>query len=246
MEEKDRDILEELKSIPRDRVKAPRAIPVGVYVQEAENLYHWCLKDKEILLSKGLNEVLIEDLPKRYMILLKAEGEWAISRKIREGDQERRDEELPAAFKLKNKLQSDFRFAYRNIPELMKTLRHNGKSTNSGVIQELNDLSVLGKDNPEPLKKIGFDMEQLEKAAETSSVLGLLLAETSIKQTYLKDIRDRAYTYLKEAVDEIRNTGKYAFQEDKKRQTGYISQYLQRRNRKYSQKKIKSSKKQQV
>ncbi|MCX6580051.1 MAG: hypothetical protein NT166_07690 [Candidatus Aminicenantes bacterium] len=42
----------------------------------------------------------------------------------------------------------------------------------------------------------------------------------------VKRIRDQAYTYLKEAVDEIRRTGQYVFRRNKERYIGYISMHL--------------------
>ncbi|WP_180335638.1 hypothetical protein [Labilibaculum filiforme] len=39
-------------------------------------------------------------------------------------------------------------------------------------------------------------------------------------------MRDRAYTYLKQLVDEIRTYGKYAFWNDEEKQKRYTSEYL--------------------
>ena len=50
-------------------------------------------------------------------------------------------------------------------------------------------------------------------------------------QNASKTIRDKAYTHLKELVDEIREAGKYLFWRDPNRYTGYGSQYWQKLNR---------------
>ena len=85
------------------------------------------------------------------------------------------------------------------------------------MLQELNDLSVLGKDNQELLQTIGVDPRLLNEAAGDD--------------TDVKDIRDKAYNCMKQAVDEIRKTGQYLFWRDEDRKKGYMSAYHKRRIR---------------
>jgi hypothetical protein len=104
------------------------------------------------------------------------------------------------------------------------------------MIQGLNDLAVLGKDNPLLLKKINFDMTLLDRAAETSKRMAPLLAETTTEregESDSKKIRDRAYTHLKEAVDEIYEHGQFAFRQDDERRRGYRSNYMYKRRKRY-------------
>jgi hypothetical protein len=49
-----------------------------------------------------------------------------------------------------------------------------------------------------------------------------------------KIIRDKAYTYMKALVDEIREAGKYVFRNDKNRLKGYSSEYWRKLHRKQS------------
>lgn len=51
------------------------------------------------------------------------------------------------------------------------------------------------------------------------------------------DLRNKAYTHLKEAMDEICRFGRFVFRHDESRLKGYGSAYLRRRNRKYRNKK---------
>lgn len=41
--------LEAISSIEESQIKAPHNIPVDVYIQEADTLYHWVKEDKEAL-----------------------------------------------------------------------------------------------------------------------------------------------------------------------------------------------------
>jgi len=81
----------------------------------------------------------------------------------------------------------------------------------------------LGRENPEPLTAIGFDLTQLDRAATLADELADLLAEANgdkADPNESKIIRDKAYTYMKALVDEIREAGKYVFRNNKNRLKG--------------------------
>ena len=61
--------------------------------------------------------------------------------------------------------------------------------------------------------------------------LSVLFADcqTSSQQQEARDIRDRAFAYLKKAVDQVRKAGKFACWQDKTKLSGYASEYLQRK-----------------
>jgi hypothetical protein len=56
-------------------------------------------------------------------------------------------------------------------------------------------------------------------------------------------LRDQAYTHLKEAVDEIRDAGKYVFRQNEKRFRKYASEYRRNITSKQKQKPKKKAKK---
>jgi hypothetical protein len=116
------------------------------------------------------------------------------------------------------------------------------------MIEDLNDLSLLGKDNTRLLEAINFDLSLLDKAAQTSREMAVLLDEKDRERerergepSEAKKIRDQAYTHLKEAVDDILEAGKFVFRQNKKRLRKYASAY--RRNT--TSKKKRSRKKRQ-
>ena len=51
-----------------------------MYLQEAENLYHWCLEDKEALTDKNIDWSMVEDLPVRCGALREAQSRWITTR----------------------------------------------------------------------------------------------------------------------------------------------------------------------
>lgn len=225
--------IEAIKAIDENQIKATINMPVDAYIQEAENLYHWCQEDKDELISKGLSWDIVTDLPIRSGALREAESLWNLQRFNREEAEKLWIEKSPLAYDLRNELLHDLRFAFRKDKDL--SARVTGIAEGEGhadMIQDLNDLSILGKENPELLAKINFDMSLLDKAAELADEMAPLLGEaTSDRAGYSesKMIRDKAFTYLKEAVDEVYDYGQYLFWRNENRKRGYRSNYLRRR-----------------
>ena len=117
----------------------------------------------------------------------------------------------------------------------------------AGMIQDLNDLSGLGRANPRLLEVINFDFSLLDKAVQTSREMARLLAAMNYdkgKRSEFKRIRDQAYTHLKEAVDKIREAGKYVFHQNKKHSVRYTSEYMRQIKSKQKQKLKEKIKKQ--
>ncbi len=221
-----------LEALPQEAVKSP-TIPVDVFMQEAENLYVWAEEDKETLVAKGLDwQVYGEDLPVRTGACRYAQAIWMKERYSQEEAAKAWRKESPKAYEFRNDLLADLRFAFRKRSDLIARVRAiaDGEG-DADMIQDLMDISVLGKANASELEKIKYDLRNLELAAQRSDTLAELLAKangTTLDNSKAKAMRDRAYTYLKEAIDEVRDTGKYAFRKDPERYKGYISQYKRR------------------
>ena len=220
--------LTAIQAIPVEQVKEPN-MPVDNFVQEADNLYLWLQPDLAVLAAKGITQLKIDELPVRAGALREAQSLW-----IRESrSQDVWNKQSPAAYELRDDLIADFRYAFRNEPSLLA--RVDEIDTGDGhedMIQDLNDLSVLGDAHTELLSAIGMDLSKLEIAANLSDVMGQLLAEVNETRTGGNDakyLRDQAYTHLKQLVDEIRECGKYAFRKDEKRVLGYYSSYWRKK-----------------
>ncbi len=127
------------------------------------------------------------------------------------------------------------RYAYRNTPELTTRVASVAEgSSDADMIQDLNDLAVIGRENLEPLEQVGFDKAKLDRASELNRTLGALRAEASVDKTADREkklLRDQAYTHLKEAVDTIRECGQFVFWRNEARLRGYAGEY-KRKSRK--------------
>lgn len=224
--------LAEITAVADDHVKIPGSIPVDAYIQEAENLYIWCQEDQAQLTAKGLDWNLVEDIAARSGALGRAQALWNREWNTLKESEKLWKEKAPIAYKLRDDLIKDFRFAYRNDEDLTGKVRDiaEGRS-HADMIQDLNDLVALGEKHPEPLAAINFDMTLLDQADQLADEMAALYAAAISERAALseaKNIRDKAYTYLKEVVDEVYDFGQYVFRDNEERLKGYRSNYLRR------------------
>ena len=222
-----------INAIPEADVRSP-ALPVGAFLQEAENLYHWARQDEATLTGAGLDWTWVTDLPVRAGALRAAEGTWFKKRFSREETVQLWEKDSDAGYALRDRLLHDFRYAYRKHPQLLSRVSQIADGTgHADMIQDLFNISVLGHEHIEDLRAINLDLGLLDKASSTSDHLADLLAQANVNREEAAGslmIRDRAYTHLKEAVDEVRACGQYVFVSDEERFHGYISLYHKKAN----------------
>lgn len=227
------ELLPVISAINTADVLTPN-IPIDVFVQEAENLYHWSMSDQQALTKVGLDWNFVLSLPTRAGACREAQSLWNKERNTRQEAEQAWKDQAPAAFGLRDQLIHDFRFAFRKFDGLLGRVEEIAQGdTNADMVQDLNDLSVLGKANSEPLVIINFDMSLLDTAADVSDRMGDLLGATNGERKEVSEamlIRDKAFTYLKQAVDEIRECGKFAFWRTPERLKGYFSDHWQKAN----------------
>lgn len=222
------ELLPVFQAIKPENTVTPN-IPVDVFVQETEDQYHWCLDDQAALTKAGLDWNLVTSLPTRAGACREAQSLWNKERNTRQQSEQDWKDQSPDAFDLRNELVHTFRYAFRNDEGLPGRVEEISQGdTNSDMIQDLNDLAELGKANPDLLVPVNFDFSLLDLAADLSDRMGDLLGATNgerKKDSETMIVRDQAFTYLKQAMDEIRACGKYAFWRNPDRLKGYSSDY---------------------
>ena len=227
------ELLPQIKAIAPEMSSAP-TMPVDVYVQEAENLFHWCTDDQLALLAAGLNSTIINQLPVRAGACREAQSLWIKERNTNRVAEKQWKKQSPTAFALRNLLVHTFRYAFRKedgLPARIGEIELG--DSNSDLVQDLNDLSELGKANVDLLTAIGFDTDLLNTAASLADQMSDLLAATNAerkKNSEFLMIRNQAFAYLKLAVDEICECGKYVFWQNPDRFDGYTSDFWKRKN----------------
>jgi len=227
------ELLPEIQAIIPEKTLAP-TMPIDVCVQEAENLHHWSLGDQVALSGAGLAPDLITKLPARAGACREAQSLWIKERNTRQQAEQEWKDIAPEAFGLRDQLVHAFRYAFRNQDDLLGRVEEIALGdTNADMVQDLNDLSVLGKSNVGLLTPTGFDVTLLDSAAAASDHMGDLLGATNGERKSDSEamiIRDQAFTYLKQAMDEIRACGKYVFWRNPDRLEGYTSAYWKKKN----------------
>ena len=230
------DKIDQIMAIPKDEIKLPN-MPIDTFLQEAENLEHWCQADREALEGAGLPWSLVEDLPFRAGALREAESRWFHKRFTREEAQKQWNELSPGAYELRDGILHAMRYGFRDDPNLLSRVQAIAEGhSHDDMIQDLNDCAVLGRENAALLEAIGFDLSQLDQAAIASDEMADLLAASNSDRASdreVKRIRDRAYTFLKQAVDQVRACGQYVFWKDAERVQGYSSEYLRQVRRRF-------------
>lgn len=228
-------LLPEIAAVKSEEIKKPN-IPFDIFLQESENLFQWCKDDKEMLAKCGLDVSLIDKLPLLSGACREAQARWVKENKTKKAAEISWRKEYPAALNLRNELIHDFRFAFRKNPGLLEKIANIEKGNSyADFVQDLNDLSVLGIAHLALVTKTGRTRESLENAALLASRIAELLAtvnsEKQINAGFL-EIRNKAYTLLKNAVDEIRECGRFVFWRNPERLKGYSSAYWQAHNAK--------------
>ncbi|MCP4213644.1 MAG: hypothetical protein GY765_03260 [bacterium] len=221
--------LIEVAAIPEKDILFLNHMPTGVYIQEAKSLYHWSLTDKETLTGAGLSLNLLEDIPVRVEALLDAQAAWDEAKK-RNAPADDWRALYTDAFALRSELIVFFGFAFRDDASLMDTLRDiKKKKLKNGIIISFLRLYNLGTQNLDLLEPLEFDTSLLEKSRQYNCTLRDAASDKVLGKSdreIAKKLRDQAYTHLKEAVDEVRTIGKFAFRKNPNRLPGYRSQHL--------------------
>lgn len=227
-------LITEIMAIPNDSIKKPY-MPMLNYIEEAEGLCRTSRKDLEKLAAAGLAEDFINDTAARAGACREAQTRWGNELEQKKDAQLEWKGTQEMAYELRDRLLHVFRFAFRNDPVLLKRVREIDEgSSHADMVQDLNDLADLGKKFSQYFQSFDFDPAELDKAAEMSDKVGELLAIANGERreySEAKLIRDKAYTYLNEAVEEIRQCGKYIFWKDARKLAMYASDY-QRKLRK--------------
>ncbi len=232
-------VRESLLAIDPKDVKKP-SIPIENAVDETQTLYYKSNKDLPKLINVGIAEDTVESLLILSRALRASESIWIAKKNELEDIHTQWNEESEAAFNLRSEILHALRYAYRKNKQLLSKLKYIGiGGSNADLIQDLSDLSRLGKEHPEELNEILYDLTILDTASETADRLGDLLGNSKANKVYHEalDLRNRAYTKLMEVVREIRAAGTYIFWRDSEKLEGYTSEY----NRKHKTTKSKEN-----
>ena len=212
-------LLNDLRAIPADRVREPD-LAVATLIQEAFDLATTAAEHSAVLVAAGLPMHFVDSLTPRANALRATQTAWTHAR----------DTAAPVAYTAEidyaTVIRRDFaatsRFALRHDNRAQATIDRiqDGEGV-ADMCQDLVDLAALAEAHPGDFEKTDFDTATIGKARKAADSLLALHATvtgeragTSKAAAEAKDLRDRAATYLDEAVDEVRAAGLYAFRND--------------------------------
>lgn len=224
--------MPKLLAIKKEDVKEPN-MPVNVYIQESDDLYEKIQDDREKLALRGITDEMINSIPPLSGSLQQAESNWQKERDKKGEASLEWEEKVKPAHELKNQILHDFAYAYRTRNDILRKLRRiRAGGSHADMIQDLSDLVTMGRDDPAKLEEMTFDMSMLDQAEDMATTLGFIYAASKAAGNNFEemDIRNRAFTALKQVIDEIRAAGQNLFWKDTDRITIYRSEYLHKNN----------------
>ncbi|RUT77861.1 hypothetical protein [Ancylomarina longa] len=235
------ETLPEINVVQKEDIKYCN-MPLEIFIHEAKGLHKRATIDFTVLSSIGLAQEKLDKLSTLTGALVTAQLNWEQETTERQDAIKTWKDNASDMLELHNDLLENMKFAYRNEPELMDILKGIKEGdTNADAVMDLDRLGTLGKAHPEHLQAINFDLTLCDKATTESVRMGDLLA--SVNGTmYVDDdkkvIRNKAFTLVKELVDEIREYGKFAFRKDEEHARLYASKYNRHRNKEYRKKQV--------
>ncbi|KMQ49662.1 hypothetical protein CHISP_3412 [Chitinispirillum alkaliphilum] len=136
---------------------------------------------------------------------------------------------------LRKHLIDTLKFACRNDREALSKLKEFRRRPSQAVmILDLHTLAKLALVYEKKLRKINFNMDQIDHCIELAESLGRLYAESfcADKPCQMREIRNRAFTLLKKLIAEARAYVTYLFKGDAEKMRLYSSTYRRRKYRK--------------
>ena len=220
-----------LAEIPLHQVLTPN-LPRDVIAHESRGARQQALEDREALEAAALDFGMVESITQREGAFVYAWSKWDQSRMASEQHRKAWKEIEPQVYADYARLNNACRYAYGDDADAMRIVRKVAEgSRHSDKVDDVANLCLLGKSKPQALQRINFPVAELEVMELRARRAGDLLADAGVtrEERTMKDIRDRAYTYLKQAVDAIRDCGKYVFYTDPDKAAAYASDFSRRR-----------------
>ncbi|MGQ1911240.1 hypothetical protein ACT3CE_15820 [Marinifilum sp. RC60d5] len=234
------DLLEEITAVSDENVLYCD-IPYNVFISEAEGLHTRATLDLPLLQDFNFDAAKLDRLLVCTGALRTAQSNWEAKKTAKAMALENWKKEAPAMYALHDDLIDNMEFAFRAEDSLLAKLAEIKEGdSNADTVQDMASLSVLGKENPDLLTAINFDLTQLDTAAEIADRMGTLLGEINGRMYFeddIKLIRDKAYTLTKAVVDEVRSYGKFVFRKNEEKRRAYASKYNRNRQAEYRRSK---------
>lgn len=234
-------LLPLLEAMADSEIRGPNNIPVAVYLREALKLVALGERDMARLGSCGYREEMLVDMRERIGVLRQAESLWRWRGCAKVGAGQSLTEQVEKGLQLRDDLLAALRFALGRQRESFP-IKNIFKGKGAGEIAcSLKELAALANERRKALEAINFDLKQIDDALELAGSLEALQSETDRERelpAQLKRVRDAAFSYLREAVETLRDYARYVFRNDREQRERYASDYLRAKRKRLGKKRL--------
>jgi hypothetical protein len=228
-------IKSDLEGLKPEQIRTPN-LPIATALQEASDLVRLCRTERvhTALIQVGQSPVFAEVLEQRVDAAREAQSIWVTVR------DQTKSSALVQLEKRAGELRSDLlaagRWNLREDREAQTTLSAiRGGDTVADLVQDLFDLATLYEKHRTAFEKDqSFDAAaRSSEAREVASQLSASISEERLESgpAEIRDMRDRAFTYLDNLVSEVRGAARYAFRSEPDLSRRFTSRYRRRLRR---------------
>lgn len=225
-------LLPEIISIPKEKIRVPNYPPEEL-LAEAEKTKIISKEDKKLLVNAGLDPKVVDTFGDRIDVYTIASAKYIVLMDDSSKLEQQYHDLIEEAQNAKRELIHCFKFAYRDNKDALESLERITKGrSRKDMIFDFVSLIELANEYAEDLLKINFNSSLLLKAQNLHDKLKKIYAKIEVgpKQiSEVKDIKNRAYTYLMEALQSIKEYGQFVFWKDEERCSLYKRHYLSSR-----------------
>jgi hypothetical protein len=220
-------LLPKFKALDKKSLRK-QDMPIDQAVKEGEVMAAAARIDGARLDEVGCSKEKVDELEASVSALRYAQAVHTVALgDVKDAAREWKEEE-PAGYELRDDLLAAMSYGLRNVPDALKSIRQIREGNGGAdMIQDLLALSQLGKRYEPELQKIKFDSGRLDLAAQKADSLGRAFAGAFIerKSSETKEMRDRAFTYMRLVMADVLAAAEYAFRKDAGRLEFYHSAY---------------------
>ncbi len=203
-------------------------IPNPVLVGEARLLYDWCQSDKNDLLSFGLDWQLIGELPDLCTKSESLHAKYQVEKIALAQFRRTVTKDFSSAMATRSRITERIRYAL-SVAKIDKQLNwYSLRRARSEIIEDLFYLAELCVHLQDPLKNVGFSLDQAVTVKLLAEELQYINVELFKRELDCKDIKKEyyaAYYTLFSSVQIIRKCAFEVFLPGSPRRKGYQSEY---------------------
>ncbi|RQV96433.1 hypothetical protein EH221_04800, partial [bacterium] len=226
--------IDDIKAMPKNKIVYCNQ-PMEIAVNETTQLALATWEDRADFVAAGINQALLDSITRRAGAFAYAAALYQLA--LEQDPETKRiwDAESPAGYELRRYLLRFMSLAFRDFEELMRQIAHikEGRG-HKDMVLDLLSLNILCEKNMALLAQIPmFDREKVTEARDLHNKLNDLLARSELDANAIgeaKDIYHRAWSYYKEAADEIKIFAQFLYEGTDKHKR-YLSDYFQDRGK---------------